>query len=512
MAYARWHNAVGDGEELTPRGRRDVHGSDPVTSVNAGFRMDVNRWQLTLDHVDYEHTYLTQDQDELFDVLFQSKDEFNLGYRNDFVGLSAEFKPSRDLLLRPRVYWQDHDNPGLYGFTTGISVTEDPDTGELNANLGTVLVETAKHTRRYGAQLEYQARPAAGHVNVGGVGMEAMKILALWDDTYSGGEVSRGFTAQNDLILDAFAYTQHTWTALYWLELTAGLRADYNFTANYPFVSPRLGILVVPSRALTAKLLFGQAFRAPTARELLVKVEMEDGDFPFTAGNVNLDPETIRSAELELDWQPQPALGLRGATFVSLLDNTIDKGTNLNQYVNRGGANIIGCELEATTTWSSFEANLAWSYTRGRIEDQSLNSTGNLLAPAGLHNLAVYEFPAHMGHGRVTWRPVDGLAMTAMADAYGFRPRWEWARQSGLNDGPPFALVHLAVSTATLADGRVRADFSVHNVLDTPYQTLIYVDDVNATTTNSEGAVVAKYPNDIDGEGRAFNVGVEVSF
>ena len=512
MAYARWHGSVGDGEEYTPRDRRDVHGSDPVTSVNAGFRLDVNRWRLTLDHVDYEHTYLTQDQDELFDVLFQNKSAFNLGYRNDFVALSGTFKPTRDLALTPRLYWQDHDNPGLYGFTTGISVTEDPDTGELSAELGSVLVETAKHSRRYGGALEYEARPAAGHVNVGGAGVEAVQIVELWDDTYSGGEVSRSFTAPSDLIVDAFVYTQHTWTALYWLELTGGFRADYNFTANYPFVSPRLGILVVPSDAVTAKLLFGQAFRAPTARELLVKVQMVDEDFPFTAGNVRLEPETIRSAEFELGYEPNPWLSLRGATFLSLLDNTIDKGTDLNQYVNRGGANIFGTELEATADLGQFEAGASWSWTRGRIMDDVLDSSGALLGPAGLNNRAVYEFPEHMGHGRVTWRPVDGLALTSLVDGYGYRPRWEWARASGLNDGEPFVLVGLAVSTSTLAGGRVRADFSVHNVLDSPYQTLVYVDDVNATTTDDEGNTTAKFPNDIDGEGRAFNLGVEVSF
>ena len=513
MAYARWHDSIGDGEEYTPRGRRDVHGSDPITSVNAGFRLDVNQWRLTVDHVDYEHTYLTQDQNELLDVLFQSKDEYNLGYRNEFVSLSRTFKPNRDLSVTPRLYWQDHDNPGLYGFVTGIDVTEDPDTGELSADLGTVLIETAKHSRRYGGALEYQVRPAAGHVNVGGVGVEAVQIVELWDDTYSGGETTRGFTAPNELIVDAFVYTQHTWTALYWLELTGGFRADYNFTANYPFLSPRLGILMVPTDAMTAKLLFGQAFRAPTARELLVTVDMVDDDFPFTAGNRRLDPEIIRSAEFELTYDPTPWLQLRGATFLSLLTNTIDKGTQLNQYVNRGGANIFGTELGALAQTGPVETELSWSWTRGRVQDGALNSEGDLLALPGVNNLAIYEFPGHMGHARLRWQAAEGLQLTAMVDAYGYRPRWEWARQSGLNDGQPFALVGLAASTSTLAGGRVRADVSVHNLLDTPYQTLIYVDDVNAVNTDDEGNITGpKYPNDIDGEGRFFNVGVEVSF
>ena len=118
-----------------------------------------------------------------------------------------------------------------------------------------------------------------------------------------------------------------------------------------------------------------------------------------------------------------------------------------------------------------------------------------------------------MGHARLRWQAAEGLQLTAMVDAYGYRPRWEWARQSGLNDGQPFALVGLAASTSTLAGGRVRADVSVHNLLDTPYQTLIYVDDVNAVNTDDEGNITGpKYPNDIDGEGRFFNVGVEVSF
>ena len=57
-----------------------------------------------------------------------------------------------------------------------------------------------------------------------------------------------------------------------------------------------------------------------------------------------------------------------------------------------------------------------------------------------------------------------------------------------------------------------RVDLSIHNVLGKRYQTLSYLDKANATTTDDDGNIVAKYPSDIAGEGRAFNLGVEVSF
>ena len=56
-------------------------------------------------------------------------------------------------------------------------------------------------------------------------------------------------------------------------------------------------------------------------------------------------------------------------------------------------------------------------------------------------------------------------------------------------------------------DGRVRMDAAIRNVLDSDYDTLSYLDDANAVR---DGEV--RYPNDYQGEGRNFYLGVEARF
>ncbi|MCP4497846.1 MAG: TonB-dependent receptor, partial [Phycisphaeraceae bacterium] len=257
--------------------------------------------------------------------------------------------------------------------------------------------------------------------------------------------------------------------------------------AEYFFPSPRLGVLLVPTEDVTAKLLYGRAFRAPTVRELLVEVQPDDdGFYAFTQGNLALEPEKIDTAEGEVAWRLASPVTLRGAAFASLLSEFIDKSIERDQYTNRGSALVVGGEAEVLVEAGPVDAAVSYAVTRGTTDDKR-----------------VYEFPPHMAHGRLTWSPVDRFHVTGMADWYGVRPRSEWSPDAGLSDGSPFGLLHVAVATDTLSD-RLRVDLSVRNILDTPHQTLVYIDDANAVSGDA-----AKYPNDIDGEGRMFIVGLE---
>lgn len=491
MAYARGLTSDGDGLDVTPRDRRNVSGSRPIRSLNAGLDLRVDDWTVRFDHVDYRHTYFTLEQDDLLDVMLQSSDEYFLGYRDDFLSVRYDAQLGRDVTLSPQVQLQQYDDPGQYAYVIGWTESLD-DEGNTSIDLLSTLVETHKKTRRYAAGLDYQARLRGAHTNVGGVGVEGVQVLALYDEQFDNGSHEpvrpRGFQAPTgETIFDLYAYTQHTWRALYWLELTGGVRADYNLQAEYFFPSPRLGVLVVPSTAVTTKLLYGRAFRAPTVRELLVEVQPdEDGFYAFTQGNLALVPEKIDTAEAELTWTPLDAVTVRGAGFASVVSDVIDKSIERDQYTNRGSAVIVGGEAELQVDVGPIDGAVSYAHTRGTTDGKR-----------------VYEFPPHMAHGRLTWSPVDRLYVTGMADWYGARPRSEWSPDAGLVDGPPFGLAHVAIATDTLND-RLRVDLSVRNILDTQHQTLVYIDDANAVSGTDP-----KYPNDIDGEGRMFVVGLE---
>ncbi|HDK02834.1 MAG TPA: TonB-dependent receptor, partial [Gammaproteobacteria bacterium] len=98
---------------------------------------------------------------------------------------------------------------------------------------------------------------------------------------------------------DAYVYLQDEWDFVRDWALTAGVRydrySDFGGTTN-----PRLALVWQARYDLTAKLLYGRAFRAPSFAELF------SINNPVGLGNPNLKPETINTAELAFDYQPTP--------------------------------------------------------------------------------------------------------------------------------------------------------------------------------------------------------------
>ncbi|NRF72125.1 TonB-dependent receptor [Aquincola sp. S2] len=91
-------------------------------------------------------------------------------------------------------------------------------------------------------------------------------------------------------------YLQDEWSFARDWTLTAGVRHDRYSDAG-PTTHPRLALVWDASAALTLKLLYGSAFRAPAFNE-------QYGINPVASGNAALKPETIRTWEAALKWQP----------------------------------------------------------------------------------------------------------------------------------------------------------------------------------------------------------------
>ena len=113
-----------------------------------------------------------------------------------------------------------------------------------------------------------------------------------------------------------------------------------------------------------------------------------------------------------------------------------------------------------------------------------------------------------MAHGRLSLRPVEALSLSLGGNMVGTRPRSDWVPDSRLSEGPAYGLLHGASPVDGIADGRVSVDLSVRNLLDTSFATLVPIEDANAL--NSDGT--AKYPTDLEGEGRNIQVGVDIGF
>lgn len=515
-AYARSLTLDGDGLSTTPSGEANASGESPRDALGAGLAVELGGISLRYDHVDFHHSPLVVAENDPLDVDLHDPDRYGYRYHNDFFAAKGDIGIGRVGRLSPYLYLQRYDNPGLYGWVDDPELRVDAE-GTSSVSSSMVLVAAEKITDHYGLGLEAELYPAIGHVTVLGVGAEANRLVKLEDQVYLDGAsvpTTTAFSAPRALLADSFAFVQHQWSAAWWLELNAGARLDNRgylcLQTRSPctlpeamvFGSPRLGVTLIPDGVSTIKLLYGRAFRAPNARELLVTVGVDDaGANLATASNLKLRPEVIDTVETEVAVAPVAGVKVRADVFASRVRDQVEKvSVALEEagelgdisYQNIGGMDAFGVEAEARWTAGSLDLALSYAWTHavdtdsGRVE---------------------YGFPPHMGHGRASWAVVDGLRLTLLGDAYSAWPQAAWSPAAGLADGEPVALAHVALAADRLARGHVRVDLSVRNVLDTRYFRPLSPEVANAVDGDGE----AVYPYGLEGEGRMAVVGLELS-
>lgn len=141
-----------------------------------------------------------------------------------------------------------------------------------------------------------------------------------------------------------YVYVQDEWNlARDWM-LTLGGRhdkySDFGGTTN-----PRLALVWDATLDLTAKLLYGKAFRAPSFNE-------QYGINPTAGGNPNLKPETIKTLEEAFSWQARQDTLINLNFFHYQAEDLIQAVANPAPapgatYQNTGKLHGSGMELEA---------------------------------------------------------------------------------------------------------------------------------------------------------------------
>ncbi|HBD12800.1 MAG TPA: TonB-dependent receptor, partial [Porticoccaceae bacterium] len=159
---------------------------------------------------------------------------------------------------------------------------------------------------------------------------------------------------------NSHVFIQDVWHFANDWELTAGVRYDH-YSDFGDTVNPRLALVWSTRHNLTTKLLYGEAFRAPSFGETRVQSN------PAFLGNPNLEPETLKSYEIAFNYKP---------TFDLTLDLNIFryKWKDIIQYVtdisggtrtaqNEGEQNGHGIEFEANwevNDWLTVLTNYSW--------------------------------------------------------------------------------------------------------------------------------------------------------
>jgi len=192
-----------------------------------------------------------------------------------------------------------------------------------------------------------------------------------------------------------YVYAQDEWQMARDWTLTAGVRrdriSDVGGTTN-----PRLALVWDASLELTAKLLYGEAFRAPAFTELY-------GINPVTSGNPNLRPETIKTLETALSWQANKGLLVNLNIFRYDIKDIIRPAPNAAPtpgatYSNIGAQRGHGLELD-----------VAWDASPTlRLSGNYANQRGVDLGSATDAGYA----PHHHVYGRVHWRLASGTVLS----------------------------------------------------------------------------------------------------
>lgn len=178
-----------------------------------------------------------------------------------------------------------------------------------------------------------------------------------------------------------YLYVQDEWSFARNWTLTGGVRydsySDFGSTTN-----PRLALVWEARQDLTAKLMYGTAFRAPSF------VEQYATGNPVAMGNPSLTPEKITTLEAALSWQVRHDLQTSLSVFQhEISDIIIQSGTT---YQNTGKQKGRGGELEMQ--WDASNAlRISGHYAYQRNIDQTTQQDAGYA-------------PHHHLYARADWR------------------------------------------------------------------------------------------------------------
>ncbi len=261
----------------------------------------------------------------------------------------------------------------------------------------------------------------------------------------------------------SYAYIQDEWHFSRDWTLTAGVRRDL-YSDVGGTTNPRVALVWDASQSVTAKLLAGRAFRAPSFNELY------GINNPVNKGNPALKPETNSTLEAAVSWQARRDMQVNVNYFRYTMKNAIRQVTNT--YQNSGTQEGRGFELEAV-----------WDASR------SLRLTANYSHQSSIdvatHADAGYAPHDHL-YARGDWRFVGGWLLSPQVNWVAERKR---AFGDVRPDVPDYTSVDLTLRTER---GKDRWNFaaSLRNLFD-------------ATILEPSLAPGTAIPNDVPQAGRS---------
>ncbi len=353
--------------------------------------------------------------------------------------------------------------PGAFGGSFPVGMMGNPEKWEYHARLSAAVTYTgwARHRLRFGggyAQEDlYRTRESKNYLQ--GAGLPT--YLGSMQDVSS----TSPFLSPQDREV-THVYAQDEWNFAQDWTLTAGLRhdrySDFGGTTN-----PRAAVVWDIDYNLTAKLLYGRAFRAPAFAELYVV------NNPVALGNTGLKPERIETLEAAVLWQATPAVHLEAGVFEYRIQDILrlagTQFTNFGRQVGRG--------LEMELVWDAQrDLRLSGNFSHQRSTDKT---TGQDAGNA----------PQNQLYARADWRFAPGWLLNTQVNFVADRKRVAGDPRPPVKD---YTTVDLALSTQK-PKGGWDFSFAVRNAFN-----------ADAREPSPNGVPFVSMPNDLPLPRRTF--------
>jgi outer membrane receptor for ferrienterochelin and colicins len=228
-----------------------------------------------------------------------------------------------------------------------------------------------------GSQLSYRfATSHFGSFTVGATGQFDIRAL---QESFDVAPVHQQLLSINKLDRSFAIFAQDEFDLARDWKLDLGARFDYSLYRR-KFVAPRVALIYQPSPRVSYKMLYGRAFRNPTAFELFYSDEEAQ-----TIANPNLRPEGGNTFEFVVEGKLNPRFNaLISAYRYEIHDLIVGNYTSDEdfQYQNSDTVRASGVEMELNghpTRWLDFVASLAIQRAVNSRSDYPLpNSPGQL--------------------------------------------------------------------------------------------------------------------------------------
>jgi len=295
------------------------------------------------------------------------------------LGFTASYLHYADLAQPTFMLFPPGTNFGFGAFADGMLAS--PNKWERQIRLSAVAT--------YGGFSGHQWRFGVGHED-----LDMYKTTTIQNFTGIVTPIGTGSTADlTDFSLSVpfmspqrrkvdYLFAQDEWQLAPDWALTAGLRRDV-FSDFGGATSPRLALVWEAAYDLTAKLMYGEAFRAPAF------IELYPVNNPVALGNRGLKPETIKTAEAVLSWQPRHDAQVNVTLFRHKMKDIIRLvGTT---FQNAGSQNGRGAELDAA--WNVSRAlRLTGSFAYQRSIDEATGADAGNAPRRHLYARADWHF------------------------------------------------------------------------------------------------------------------------